>query len=64
MFLDHGLSIVPIGKVVSQDERAKFVEDFKEAVKKCSLVGIDNHSDGEQVHYFYSVLVACALKPV
>ncbi|KAJ3657563.1 hypothetical protein Zmor_009356 [Zophobas morio] len=63
-FMDHSLSIIPILKIGSQDERTKFLEDFKEAVRKCSLLRIDSTSDGGQVHYFYSVLVACALKPV
>ena len=42
MFLDHGLSIVPVGKIFKQDERAKFDEDFKEAVKNAAWWALTN----------------------
>ncbi|XP_063927672.1 juvenile hormone acid O-methyltransferase-like [Zophobas morio] len=63
-FLDFGLAVVPILKVDSQDERTKFVADFKETIENCNELRIENSSEGEKVHFFYSALVVCASKPV
>ena len=56
LFLDYALSIFPVPKI-SQEERAKFVEDFEDTVRKRNFDDIDN------VQFFYSVLVVCASKP-
>lgn len=64
VFSDFGLAVVPILKVDSQDERTKFVADFKETIENCNELRIENSSEGENVHFFYSALVACASKPV
>ncbi|KAJ3657569.1 hypothetical protein Zmor_009359 [Zophobas morio] len=64
-FLDWGFSVNPFIKTLPENERPSFIEEYKRQVfthKKIIVEKGDN--GGEKIHKMYTMLTACASKPL